>query len=132
MGATRTINVAKDANAMDEYFKDKGYFDLAFECSAAPSAIHTAVSALSPLGRLVQVGVAGEVLVPLNLIVSKEIELLGTHRFHAEFAQAVDLINSRSIDVSPMITATYALEDALAAFEAAGDRTRSVKVQLAF
>ena len=132
MGATRTINVATDANAMDEYFKDKGYFDLAFECSAAPSAIHTAVSALSPLGRLVQVGVSGEVPVPLNLIVSKEIELLGTHRFHAEFAQAVALINSRSIDVRPMITATYALEDALAAFEAAGDRSRSVKVQLAF
>ncbi|WP_417408092.1 hypothetical protein [Hoeflea sp.] len=47
-------------------------------------------------------------------------------------AQAVDLINSRSIAVSPMITAPYALEDALAAFEAAGDRSRSVKVQLAF
>lgn len=132
MGATRTINVATNPNAMDEYFKDKGYFDLAFECSAAPSAIHTAISALRPLGRLVQVGVSGEVPVPLNWIVSKEIEIFGTHRFHKEFAQAVDLINSHSIDVGPMITATYALEDALAAFETAGDRARSVKVQLAF
>ena len=62
----------------------------------------------------------------------QEIEFFGTHRFHEEFAQAVDLINSGSIDVGPMFTATYALEDALAAFETADDRTRSVNAQLAF
>jgi L-idonate 5-dehydrogenase len=31
-----------------------------------------------------------------------------------------------------LLTGSYPLEDAVAAFEAAGDRTRSMKVQLTF
>lgn len=132
MGATRCVNVADEPEAMDAYAADKGYFDVVFECSAANPAIRTAISCVRAGGRIVQVGVAGDVTVPLNMIVGKEVEFAGTHRFHEEFAEAVHLINSGAIDVKPIITGTYPLDDALAAFEAAGDRTRSVKVQLAF
>ncbi|MDF1608881.1 L-idonate 5-dehydrogenase [Hoeflea sp. YIM 152468] len=132
MGATRTINVASAPAAMDAYAADKGYFDVVFECSAAQAALRTAIAAIRPMGKIVQVGVAGDVPIPLNFLVGKEIELIGTHRFHAEFAEAVDLITSTAIDVKPIITATFPLDDALQAFAAAGDRSRSVKVQLAF
>jgi L-idonate 5-dehydrogenase len=132
MGATRTINVLEQAEAMDPYFADKGYFDVVFECSAAAPAIRTAVEAVRPLGTIVQVGVAGDTLVPVNLLVGKEINLCGTHRFHAEFAEAVTLIDNRVVDVRPMITGTYPLEQVQSAFEIAGDRTQAVKVQLSF
>ena len=46
--------------------------------------------------------------------------------------EAVRLINSRAIDVRPIISAIYPLEEALTAFEHAGDRSRAVKVQLSF
>ena len=46
--------------------------------------------------------------------------------------QAVRLIDTGGIDVKPIITGSYDLDDAEAAFAAAGDRTRSVKVQFRF
>jgi L-idonate 5-dehydrogenase len=71
-------------------------------------------------------------MLPLNALVAKEIRVQGTHRFHAEFKQAVTAIASGQIDVRPIITARYPIEKARDAFDLAADRSRSVKVQLAF
>lgn len=132
MGATHTINVARDSAEMSRYGEDKGYFDIAFECSAAAPAISAAITALRPRGTLVQVGVTGDTPMPINAIVAKEIQVQGTHRFHTEFAEAVGAITSGQIDVGPIITARYPLEQAEEAFLAAADRSKSVKVHLGF
>jgi L-idonate 5-dehydrogenase len=132
MGATRTVNVARDPGAMEAFAEDKGRIDVTFECSAAPSAIRGALSCTRPQGTIVQVGVTGDAAVPLNMLVAKEIVWRGTHRFHAEFAEAVAMIAQSRIDVGPMISAAYPMDRALEAFAAAGDRTRAVKVQIAF
>lgn len=130
MGADITINVTRDNDSLSSYYIDKGQFDVAFECSAAGAALRTAAMAVRPRGTIVQVGVAGDVLLALNVLVGKEITLCGSHRFHAEYQQAVQLIDSGRIDVSPLITATYPIEQAVEAFRIASDRTQSVKVQL--
>ncbi len=132
MGATSTINVARDSAPMSAYTAEKGYFDVAFECSAAGPAIRMAIECVRPCGIIVQVGVTGDIALPINAIAAKEITLRGTHRFHAEYSRAVRLIDSGKIDVRPVITDTFPLERVQAAFKAAGDRTRSVKVQLTF
>ncbi|SPF81772.1 L-idonate 5-dehydrogenase [Pseudoprimorskyibacter insulae] len=132
MGATRTINVARDGAEMARYAADKGYFHLAFECSAAGPAIASAVASLRPRGVLVQVGVTGDTPVPINALVAKEIQFQGTHRFHEEFAEAVEAIVSGKINVAPIVTGRYPLEEAEAAFKAAADRSKSVKVHLEF
>ena len=132
MGADETVNMRTDADRLKPYAADKGTFDVAFECSAAAPAIRTAVELLRPQGVLVAVGVAGDTPVPLNVIVGKEIAMVGTHRFVGEYAQAVRLIDERKIDVRPIITGSYDLSDAVAAFAHAGDRSRAVKVQLTF
>ena len=132
MGATRTINVARDGVEMERYAEEKGYFHIAFECSAAGPAIKSAVAALRPRGVLVQVGVTGDTPMPVNMLVAKEIHLQGTHRFHEEFADAVAAITSGRIDTRPIVTGQYQLEDAADAFEAAADRSKSVKVHIAF
>lgn len=132
MGATRTINVARDARAMDHYAEGKGHFHLAFECSAAAPAIKSVIAALRPRGTMVQVGVVGDTPMPINALVAKEIRIQGSHRFHEEFAEAVDAITSGRIDVRPMITMRYPLENAAEAFRVAADRSRSVKVHLTF
>ena len=72
------------------------------------------------------------VSIPINTLVGKEINLIGSHRFHGEFAAAVKMIEKRTIDVRPMITGTFTLEDAANAFEIAGDRSRAVKTQISF
>lgn len=132
MGATRTLNAATDAADIEAYAADKGYFHVVFECTAAAPAIKSGIAALRPQGRFVQVGVQGDTPVPLNMIVGKEITLQGTHRFVEEFAEAVEIIRTRAIDLGPVVTGSYPLEEALAAFDAAGDRTRAVKVQITF
>jgi len=130
MGATAVVNVPHET--LEPYETDKGWFDVAFECSAAPSALHGAFQTVRPGGTIVQVGVTGELPIPANLLVGKEIKLIGSHRFHQEFAVAARLIAERRIDVRPLISNSFPLEEALAAFETAGDRSRAMKVQLSF
>lgn len=132
MGADETINVMSEPGRLEEYSADKGTFDVAFECSAAQPAIRSAIGATRARGTLVEVGVAGDVTVPLNLIVGKEIAFIGTHRFGSEYATAVALIDQRRIDVRPIISATHDLADAKTAFALASDRKAAIKVQLAF
>jgi len=69
---------------------------------------------------------------PMNLAVAKEIDLRGTFRFHSEFALAVALIGGGLVDVMPLLTATVPLTDANDAFALAADRSKAMKVQLAF
>src|SRR5262249_43306677 len=107
-------------------------FDLMFECSGNERALRAGLEAMRPRGVVVQLGLGGDVSVPLNLIVAKELALLGSFRFHAEFALAVRLINEGRIDMRPMITGAFPLTRAREAFELASDRTRAMKVLLEF
>ena len=132
MGATATVNVRTDGGALEPWLADKGQFDLTFECSAAAPAIRQAIAATRPMGTIIQVGVTGDTPIPLNMLVGKEIGLIGTHRFDAEFGQAVALINKGALPLDQMVTQSFPLEDAGAAMAAAADRSRSVKVQLVF
>ncbi|WP_417723253.1 L-idonate 5-dehydrogenase [Salipiger sp.] len=133
MGATETINMAQNGAAFDRFAEGKGYFDVVFECSSARPAVASALSAIRPQGTLVQVGTGGEMSFQLSALVAKEIRWQGTQRFVREdFESAAAAISSRRIDVRPMITGNFPLEDADAAFRMAGDRTKAVKVHLSF
>ena len=94
--------------------------------------MRSGLEVLKPRGILVQLGLGGDISLPQNTIVAKEIEVKGTFRFHEEFSQAVDLINQRRVDFSALLSEIYPCAEAVKAFEAAGDRNRSMKVQLSF
>ncbi len=132
IGADRTINVATDGDKLAAYSANKGYFDVMFEASGNERAVRSGLEVLKPRGILMQLGLGGDVSIPQNLVVAKEIDMRGTFRFHEEFGLAVDLINRRRVDVKPLLTGIFDLDDAVAAFETAGDRSRSMKVQIAF
>jgi L-idonate 5-dehydrogenase len=132
LGATDAINVARDAGKLEAYGVDKGVIDVAFECTGVDKALAQAVPLIRPFGTLVQVGVGNTFNVPLNLVVSKEITLRGSFRFHSEFALAAKLLADHRIDVKPLITHTRPLDEAVSAFEIAGDRRQAMKVQLSF
>jgi len=132
MGAHTTINVAREADWTQRFNADKGIFDVMFECSGSERALRAGLETLRPRGVVVQMGLGGDVSVPQNLIVAKELVLRGSFRFHAEFALAVRLINEGRVDLRPMITGAYPLERAREAFELASDRKRAMKVLLDF
>lgn len=132
IGADRVINVATNPEALAAYSANKGYFDVQFEASGNERAVRSGLEVLRPRSTVVQLGLGGDVSIPQNMVVAKEIEMKGTFRFHEEFGLAVDLINQGRVDLSPLLTSIYPIDDAVTAFEAAGDRSKSMKVQLAF
>ncbi|PWE81790.1 phosphoesterase [Bradyrhizobium sp. SUTN9-2] len=132
LGATHAINVATNATALDPWRAGKGVFDTLFEASGNQAALRTALDVLRPGATLVQLGLGGEMTLPINTIVAKELQLRGTFRFDPEFELAVRLMGDGLIDVKPLITATMPFENAAAAFELASDRAQSMKVQLTF
>lgn len=132
VGAHTAINVAADPSDFSRYCEDKGTFDVVFECSAATGAIQSSIAAVRPCGTVVQVGVRGNAEVPINLLVGKEVNLIGSHRFHEEFAEAARLIDDGAIDVRPVITHSFPIERVREAMDIAGDRSVAAKVQIRF
>jgi L-idonate 5-dehydrogenase len=131
-GADRVINTKDDPEALAAYSSDKGTFDVLYECSGAAAALAGGIAALRPRGIIVQLGIGGDMSLPMLAITAKELELRGSFRFHEEFAVGVDLMRKRLIDVRPLITHTIPLADAISAFEIASDRSQAMKAQIAF
>jgi L-idonate 5-dehydrogenase len=130
-GADTAIDVSA-ADALARFKPGKGYFDVMIEASGSEAAVRAGLDVLQPRGVLVQLGLGGDVSIPQNMIVAKEIEMRGSFRFHAEFALAVDMINRRRVDLRPLLTGVLPLAKAEEAFTLAGDRSQAMKVQIAF
>jgi L-idonate 5-dehydrogenase len=132
MGATTTIDVSSGTDELEQYERDKGYFDFGFECSGAAAALSHAVRVLKPQGTLVQVGNAAVMPVPFSRVVPREITITGSFRFHEEFNTAVNLINDGLVNVEPLISQQLPMSQAVEAFQLASDRSQAVKVLLTF
>lgn len=132
MGATRTVNVKAAPGALADYATGRGQIDVLLEASGAEPALRQGFELLRPGGVLVQVGMAGDLALPINMLVAKEITLRGTFRFDAEFRLAVELLNRGALDLRPLLTRTLPVAAAKEAFDLASDRSAAMKVQLAF
>ena len=102
------------------------------EASGSPKALASAIVAVRRGGTVVLLGSlpGGDIPAPVNPVMAKELDLVGSFRFDREFEEAVGLIASGAIDVMAIVTATRPLADVNAAFELALDRSQSVKVVL--
>ena len=132
VGADRTINMASEPDALAAYNAGKGYFDVLYECSGAAPALAGGIAALRPRGIILQLGLGGDMSVPMMAITAKELDLRGSFRFHPEFAVGVSLMQNGLIDVKPLITHTVGLDKAEEAFLLASDRSQAMKAQIAF
>jgi L-idonate 5-dehydrogenase len=132
MGADEVINVASDSGWVSRYSPDKGTFDVLLECSGNQRALRDGLEVMRPRGVIVQLGLGGDVSISQNTIVAKELSVCGSFRFHAEFALAVQIINQRRIDFTPVITRTFSMQQANEAFALASDRKRAMKVLIDF
>ena len=128
VGADEVVNVAEEPEGLGRFTADKGSFDVLFEASGNARALVGAFDALRPRGIIVQLGLGGEMTLPINTIVAKEFELRGAFRFHEEFAVAVELLNKGLVDVKPLISATLSYRDSARAFALAADRSQAMKV----
>lgn len=132
VGADRVINTGAHPDDLAAYGADKGYFDVLYECSGAPQALASGIGALRPRGIILQLGLGGDMTIPMQAITAKELDLRGSFRFHEEFAIGVELMRKKLIDVKPLITHSVPLAEAEAAFKLASDRSAALKAQIVF
>lgn len=104
-------------------------WDVVLECSGAGAAAAAAVAAVRPAGVIVQLGMVSSDfsgLSPASLI-TKEVALGGSFRFHAELEEAAELLAAQP-QLSSVITHDFGLDEALEAFTTAADPQISGKV----
>jgi len=131
-GADVTLDTAAGPGALAPYAAGKGSLDVLFECSGAEAALRAGIGALRPRGVVVQLGLSGDMALPMMQITAKEIELRGSFRFHEEFRTAVAMMRKGLIDTRPLLTHSFPLAEFALAFDTAADRSRAMKVQLEF
>ncbi|MEM6595832.1 MAG: L-idonate 5-dehydrogenase [Pseudomonadota bacterium] len=132
VGADRGINVADTSDALNDYAAGKGHFDVMFECSGVAQALAAAVPALRPRATIMQLGLGGDMTLPVQAMTAKELQLKGSFRFHEEFFTGVKMMRAGRLDVTPLITHRIDMTEAVAAFELASDRSQAIKVNLTF
>ena len=133
VGADKVINISKNYPQIEKFQAGKGYFDLAIECSGSASGINDAIKCLKPKGTLIQLGLGGDILMPLVSVTTKELNIKGSFRFHSEFQLAVKMMKKKLIDVKPLITHSIPFQNAEQGFKIAMDeKENSMKVQLKF
>ncbi|QYN37618.1 L-idonate 5-dehydrogenase [Pseudonocardia sp. DSM 110487] len=116
MGADTTIDLTTSALPED--------VEVVIEASGAAAAIGPVLRATARGGTLVQVGnlPGSAVSAVLGDLVTREITWVGSYRFVDEIDDALRAMRD-GLDVSPVITHRFALEQAAEALAVAGDRT---------
>ena len=133
IGADRVINVLEEHDKLQIYKSNKGYFDIAIECSGSEQGISDSINCLKPKGTLIQLGLGGGAVIPLVLVTTKELNLRGSFRFHSEFELAVNMMKKKLINVNPLITHKVDFKSAKKGFELAlNNDEQSMKIQLSF
>ena len=129
VGADVTLRADREAEALA-----KPQFDVAYEVSGNFNALKSCVAATKRGGVVVQVGTLPHEPLPfvVNDLMAKELDLRGAFRWGIEFDWAVEYLSTRRIDVRPLLSGQYPLQDAVAAFAAAADKNKSTKVQVVF
>jgi L-idonate 5-dehydrogenase len=131
-GADVTVNMVREVDDLERYAIDKGQFDVLFECTGVAQALAGAIPVMRPGGTIMQLGLGGDMTLPMQAMTAKELSLKGSFRFHEEFHTGVSLMQKGLINVKPLITQTFDLLDAVEAFETAGDRSKAMKAQISF
>nr|WP_269330425.1 L-idonate 5-dehydrogenase [Kineosporia babensis] len=125
MGADATVNVATGGELPQDV-------EIVFEASGSPRALGSVLRATARGGTLVQVGnlPGSEVQAALGDLVTREITWIGSYRFVDEITDAIEAMRD-GLDVGPLITHTFELEQAGQALRVALDpASGSSKVML--
>ena len=107
-------------------------FDVMFEASGAPPALRQAFEVLRRGATLVQIGSisAPEVSLPVNQLMVREINFVGSFRYGNVFEEGVRLLASGRLDLRPLVSRVFPLAQAPEALVAAGERESVMKVQI--
>lgn len=106
---------------------------IVYECTGVQSSVHTAAFACRRGGEVMVIGVGRAVMdgLPFMHLSLAEIDVKFINRYHHSWPFAIRLMQSGYIDLKPLVTHQFKLEEAVSALETAADRTKtSVKIHI--
>jgi L-iditol 2-dehydrogenase len=117
-GAHTLINTGEQDAAQAVLAVLKGGVDHVFEAVGIGATVATAVAAVRKGGTVTLVGnIAANVELPLQAVVTRQIRLQGSASSAGEYPRAIELLASKQIDVSGLISAVEPLADGAKSFE---------------
>ncbi len=107
-------------------------FDVIFEASGAPPALRQAFDLVRPGGTIVQIGTLGtdDVPLPANQLMAREIQFIGSFRYGNVFDEAIRLVETGRVDLEPLISEVFPLEEFPQAMQRAFAKDDVIKVQI--
>jgi L-idonate 5-dehydrogenase len=131
LGADASLNASDAEFEARAIALAKGGFDFVFEASGSPQALSQAIAAAERGATIVQVGtLPTPVTAPLNAIMAKELNFIGSFRFANVFATALDLAVSGKVNLTALISAVLPLHDMQKAMDLAVGKDEVIKVQI--
>jgi L-iditol 2-dehydrogenase len=127
-GATWTGNPRReDVVAAIQRLEPLG-LDAVFECAGEQDALDQGLNLLKPGGALLVIGIpeVDRVSFNINLLRRNELRILNVRRQNECVERAVELIASGRVDVRPLVTHHFRLEETARAFELVSARTDGV------
>jgi L-iditol 2-dehydrogenase len=134
LGADFTLNVRNktDEQIVAEIWKPLGgkQPNVTVECTGAEAATRVAVLATTQGGVVSLVGLGPDVInVPMVQVCIRELVLQGTYIYTNSYPLAIELVSQGKINLKPLISHRYKLEQAKEAFETARtSRENALKV----
>ncbi|KAJ8469122.1 hypothetical protein ONZ45_g16996 [Pleurotus djamor] len=109
-----------------------GALKLALECTGVESSIHTAAYSLQFGGKVFIIGVGkNEQVFPFMHLSANEIDVSLQYRYANQYPKAIRLVGGGLINLKPLVTHRFKLEDAVSAFHVAADPSQgAIKVQI--
>ena len=107
-------------------------FDVVIEAAGAPQAMASAFVVAGHGARIVFVGidVGGTTPVEIGLLQSKALQARGIIGSAGMWPRTIRFMATSGVDPTPLLTATFPLDDGTHALDAARDTGRNVKVQI--
>ncbi|XP_036149781.1 sorbitol dehydrogenase [Monomorium pharaonis] len=122
LGADDTYLVQKDRSEKDTVADIHAIFEgepnRTIDASGVQASIRLAILATQSGGVVVLVGLgASEVQIPLMSALVREVDIRGIFRYVNDYSDALSLVASGKVNVMPLITHNYKLEETKQAFE---------------
>lgn len=103
----------------ENFMKDS--FDVCFECSGFSDSLTKCIDLVAKMGSVIQVGIFNSLTtLDFNKVILKQLKIFGSLGFNFEIWQkSYELITSKKLDLKPIITHKFKLEDWEKAFQIA-------------
>ncbi|MDD7200545.1 MAG: zinc-binding alcohol dehydrogenase family protein [Sphaerochaetaceae bacterium] len=115
LGIEHVVNSMDKEKAIEEIREITGgtMAQQVMECSGANVAIRSTLDFVSNAGRITLTGwPKKETSIPTDLITKKEVDIRGARTSAGEFEEALDLINTKRVDMMQVLTKTVSAQEA--------------------